>query len=346
MAEPWIRVHANIAEKRVSIRAAEQLGVSVNEAIGMLVRFWGAMSRLGHDGDVTALTDLELETWGGWLGRGRAKGRFAAFIREHHTDEEGRVNEWDEYQGALEDRRKKDRDRQKNRRDRMRRQREGHADSPPDAPQDRPRDIERGDSAISPDPSSNGATDVQDVKRIGADSFQSPYSNVEEEKSDVISASQLTENRPRDVREGSAPARANETKRDETSSSSPPPAVDENAIAARLNSDTDRAALAGVLRVAPEPVTWLAEMGASLDGMTGHVSLTPDQLGKALRDYVGNGASAAPSFKHFRGYLRNAAIEPAEIAPTERRPRNGKPKPQEYVYAPGTDPDEEIKWPK
>jgi hypothetical protein len=81
--------------------------------------------------------------------------------------------------------------------------------------------------------------------------------------------------------------------------------------------------------------------------MPGHVSLTPDQLGKALRDYVGNGASATPSFKHFRGYLRNAAIEPAETAPPgERRPRNGKSNPQEYVYAPGTDPDEEIKWAK
>ena len=133
MAEPWIRVHANIAEKRVIIRASDQLRVSTNEAIGLLVRFWGAMSRLGQDGQVSGLTDREIEQWAGWRGR---RGAFASFIREQHTDAEGRVNEWDEYQGALEHRRATDRDRQQRRRERLRESRRGHAGGHAERPRD------------------------------------------------------------------------------------------------------------------------------------------------------------------------------------------------------------------
>lgn len=111
MAEPWIRVHANLATKPVTLRLAGQLHISINEAVGLLVRFWGQMSQHGANGSVQALTDLELEAWGGWT---RKRGAFAAFIREHHTDEHGRVREWDEYAGKLEIRRTKDRERKRN----------------------------------------------------------------------------------------------------------------------------------------------------------------------------------------------------------------------------------------
>lgn len=108
MAEPWIRVHADIAGKPIVFRASEQLGVSENEAIGLLVRFWGSMSRHGQNGHVDLLTDPQIESWAGWRGK---RGRFAAFIRSAHTDESGRVNEWDDYAGKLEQRRSKERDR-------------------------------------------------------------------------------------------------------------------------------------------------------------------------------------------------------------------------------------------
>jgi hypothetical protein len=161
MAEPWIRVHANIADKRVILRAVAQLGLETNEAIGLLVRFWGAMSRLGNDGDVNTLADHEIESWAGWNKRGK-RGQFAAFIRKSHTDEDGRVKEWDVYAGALEDRRAKDRDRQRRARERRRSSRERHADGENDSHAD----------------------------------------------GDVT--------RPRDITQGSAPARANDTRRDET----------------------------------------------------------------------------------------------------------------------------------
>lgn len=122
MAEPWIRVHANLATKPVTLRAAGELRVSQNEAIGLLVRFWGQMSQHGANGSVSTLSDLEIETWSGWRGK---RGVFASFLRAAHTDADGRVNEWDDFAGKLEDRRAKDRDRK-------RKSRGQDADSPRD----------------------------------------------------------------------------------------------------------------------------------------------------------------------------------------------------------------------
>jgi hypothetical protein len=122
MAEPWIRVHANICGKPVIYRAVEALGLSPHEAIGVLVQFWGAVSQHATNGAVGGFSDVQLEAWAGWRGR---KGRFAAFVRAAHLDEHGCVNEWDEYAGKLEDRKEKDRTRKRKSRGR-------HADSPQD----------------------------------------------------------------------------------------------------------------------------------------------------------------------------------------------------------------------
>ncbi len=110
MAEPWIRVHANIAGKPVVWRAVEALGVSSLEAVGLLVTFWGAVSQHASNGQVASLPDSQLEAWAGWT---RKRGKFAAFIRAHHLDSDGRVNEWDEYAGALEEQRRQSRDRKR-----------------------------------------------------------------------------------------------------------------------------------------------------------------------------------------------------------------------------------------
>lgn len=110
MAEPWIRVHANLAARPIVMRAADELHISLNEAIGLLVRFWGSMSQHGNNGQVEGVKDITIETWAGWRGK---RGRFAEFIRSAHTDNEGRVKEWDDYNGKLEDRRAKDRERKR-----------------------------------------------------------------------------------------------------------------------------------------------------------------------------------------------------------------------------------------
>lgn len=133
MAEPWIRVHANLADKPLIGRAVEQLRISDNEAIGLVVRFWGWMSQHGRNGTVAGLSDHQIEKAAGWRGK---RGRFAGFVKEFHTDHEGRVKEWDDYAGQLEARREKDRERQKLRRMSRGQSNGRHADAPPDSPRD------------------------------------------------------------------------------------------------------------------------------------------------------------------------------------------------------------------
>lgn len=235
MAEPWIRVHANLISKPVVRRAVDELRVKKAEAVGLLVTFWGSVSQHATDGLVGRFSDGQLEDWACWTGR---RGRFAEFLRTHHIDSEGRVNEWEDYAGKLEQRRATERER-------LRNKRRGVAQHP-----------------------ANGRSVL-------------------------------------------APARTDEdeTKRDETKTTTAPPPPAESAIASRLTNDADRNALTAVVRIAPNATAWLAEMAAALDGMAGHAHLSPLQLGEALRDFVGNGATSTPGLKHFRAYLRRAAVE-------------------------------------
>jgi hypothetical protein len=113
MAEPWIRVHASLIDKPVIARAVRVLTITEHAAVGLLVTFWGAASRHVVGGVAGPATDAQLEGWARWRGK---RGKFAAFIRQYHLDTEGRVNEWDDYAGALEMRREKERVRLRNKR--------------------------------------------------------------------------------------------------------------------------------------------------------------------------------------------------------------------------------------
>lgn len=104
MTEPWIRVHANLVAKPVVWRAVDALGVPVNEAIGLLVRLWGAVSIYGRRGDLSDVSNSQIEGWAGWT---RKRGKFAAFVRAQHLDADGRIREWDAYAGPLDDRRER-----------------------------------------------------------------------------------------------------------------------------------------------------------------------------------------------------------------------------------------------
>lgn len=121
MAEPWIRVHANLANKPIAHRASAALGVRRATAIGHLVLFWGNVSQHAANGAVAHYDDALLESWAMWEGK---RGVFAKFLREHHFDAEGRVREWDDYAGALEHRRAVNRQHQQTYRERQRQQRE------------------------------------------------------------------------------------------------------------------------------------------------------------------------------------------------------------------------------
>lgn len=120
--DPWIRVHAQLAERPVVTRMAEALRIDPFKAIGHLVTFWGAVSAHATRGCVTDVPDALLERWAGWTGK---RGAFAAWVRDQHVDEDGRISEWDTYQGKLETKRELERDRQ-------RKSRERHADNTSD----------------------------------------------------------------------------------------------------------------------------------------------------------------------------------------------------------------------
>jgi len=79
----------------------------------------------------------------------------------------------------------------------------------------------------------------------------------------------------------------------------------------------------------PSPQAWAAECLGALDGMHG-VTVTPEQLGVAMRDYNANGAE--PSLRHFRGYLRDATRPPRATNDTRGR----KPSVLEETYANAT----------
>lgn len=144
MAEPWIRVHQHLSDRPVAHRLAILCRGDVHKACGHLITFWGNVVDHAHDGYIRDVPDTQLEKWAEWNGK---RGAFARWVRDKHMDEDGRVPEWDEYMGALETRREKDRRRKAElrARDRARRQAEtsigSPADSPQDAPQDSPQDV-------------------------------------------------------------------------------------------------------------------------------------------------------------------------------------------------------------
>ena len=64
----WIRVETNVAENDKVIALAEGCGISVESALGFLIRFWGRVAEHRPDGDLSHMSDSALERWAGWNG--------------------------------------------------------------------------------------------------------------------------------------------------------------------------------------------------------------------------------------------------------------------------------------
>jgi hypothetical protein len=104
----WIRVHGELHDKAVTTRLCDAARIKEHEAIGVLVTFWSGVAKDAKNGHIATYPDTQLEKWAKWR---RRKGVFAAWVRAEHMDADGRVPEWDEYQGLLEIQREKDRKR-------------------------------------------------------------------------------------------------------------------------------------------------------------------------------------------------------------------------------------------
>lgn len=152
MVEPWIRVHARLSSKPVAIRLSQLCRGDRQKAVGVLCDFWGNVSEYAKNGFVRDYDDHQLEVWANWTGK---RGAFAKWVRDQHMDADGRVKEWDEYQGALEARREADRRRKQEERalKQARNDDRESAGSPQDSPQDN-----GGTSAGLPHPRARNGT--------------------------------------------------------------------------------------------------------------------------------------------------------------------------------------------
>jgi hypothetical protein len=100
----WIRVETQVARSRLVDVLRTFLGLSKIEAVGAVVCLWCECTNAANGGYIGELSDAWIEDAAGWTG---APGKLAAVIRERHLSD-GRIKDWDEYQGVLETRRATD----------------------------------------------------------------------------------------------------------------------------------------------------------------------------------------------------------------------------------------------
>jgi hypothetical protein len=131
----WIRVAADLSDRKVTWRLVEMirqhhpaarpslgaelpLGLLRAAAVGYLCELWGNIAKHTADGTIADYPPTMLEHWAGWDGE---PGAFHRWVMEKHFDADaGTVNEWEEYQGAIQRRRQADAERQRAKRTRDR----------------------------------------------------------------------------------------------------------------------------------------------------------------------------------------------------------------------------------
>lgn len=184
--------------------------------------------------------------------------------------------------------------------DRVRKHRQRKRQATADSPNETPSETR----SVTPDVTRSETPDVTPLKRGVTSYARSREEEGEEEKEKELEKEQEEEAR--------VALHASAAKRPSTTAKS---------VAAQLVSSAHRAAYHRVISKAPVPEAWDAEMVARLSGMHGP-PITAEQLGQALLDYVGNGSVERPNFKHFRGYLDNAARAPiaASVNGVRERP--------------------------
>lgn len=103
----WIRVDSGIGDSARVLRFAAALKIPLESAVGFLVMLWGQVATHRCSGDLSDVLDGQIEHWAKWHGR---RGRFAQAFKVHFMVD-GQINDWTHHQGALIDRRTRDRER-------------------------------------------------------------------------------------------------------------------------------------------------------------------------------------------------------------------------------------------
>lgn len=125
----WIRLEAAMPEHRKTKRFARLLGVSKNEAIGLLVRLWvWALTNATADGALPGVDKLDIADA---LSFEDADMLLNSLMESGFIDEscgEYSLHDWSDYSGKYEAKKEQDRTRQRNKRDRERQEKQNHAE--------------------------------------------------------------------------------------------------------------------------------------------------------------------------------------------------------------------------
>jgi hypothetical protein len=109
----WIRVDVAIGSDPNVFELAQRLNISFAEAVGMCVLVWGKIAEHRPSGDISGITNTQLEQWASFRsGRGKPRGSFGAAFLDLFTSD-GEASGWHDRQGALIERAEKERTRKR-----------------------------------------------------------------------------------------------------------------------------------------------------------------------------------------------------------------------------------------
>lgn len=128
----WIKVSTAIAQDEKVLAVAEDCGVAVAHAVGLVVNVLTRLATERPDGQIADVRDVVLEGWSLWSGK---RGRFATAFRATWAPD-GVVIGWEKWNGSAIREVQRDRDRKANARKRN---------------AERPADIHRTDPGCPPD---------------------------------------------------------------------------------------------------------------------------------------------------------------------------------------------------
>lgn len=149
----WVRIDCDIASDPAIGRIAAAARLSLNDALGAVLRVYCKLPKHARTGDLAAITDAHLEDWVGYRGE---PGAFAGAFRANLCDDRGVVRSWEKYNGAA--LREQDADRERKAEERRRQaeeraRRAGVVGSDPQAPEPRAHKSPRKGTPTRPGPS-------------------------------------------------------------------------------------------------------------------------------------------------------------------------------------------------
>ena len=125
----WIELHQTLPTNKKTLRLKKILKIKTPQAIGHLCLLWLWALDNAEDGDLSIFSDDEVSEVSGWTGKPETF--VAALIEAGFLDEDRHIHHWEEYAGALIDKREVTREqnkiRQQARRDKIKNSRDRHA---------------------------------------------------------------------------------------------------------------------------------------------------------------------------------------------------------------------------